>query len=891
MSCSDERVARGLEMWRPSPTLWTPRALFYNKANKMNPFSTSPLNPNAKSASSSSLKNIKSVAQQTTQGKVIKTFPVPAEIPNAQSEKLATLPVPPLEHTLKVYLQTVRPFLNDDDFAQTSRAVAEFASGDGLKLQARLEERKRQADGLGPSTFKGKLVRDDKGIVAVTRNSWMIDWWNEYSYCAYREPVVIMVSYFFVFPDDVRTRIKPIPGSVSHLAKVGVNATSLKGSWGGGGTEQFDLQCERASRLVIGAMEFRKLLLIGKLALESSNPKDAKAPPLCMHQYRYMFNASRIPAVPSDYVETYSPVENEHIVVLRKNQFWLVHLVVDSNYTVDGKTTQGRRRISGQELFKQLRDIIDLSGTTSAIPLGTLSAMNRDAMSIARSLLLSHPSQPTPMHNSHLMSILESAVLLLCLDDTNPVTREEVSRNMWHGDGQNRWFDKSIQVIVCENGKAGLVGEHSMMDATPNTHCWNWVLDNLGKINHTQSDVSLEDALKGVEFREWITSDLEKPERLDFYIPESLLPTLATTLSTLTDVISHHDLQVLDFHPFGKNAIKTFGCSPDAFCQMAIQLAYFRLFGIVVATYESAGMRRYAWGRTETARSVCDDSVVQFLEAWCGDACESISVGRKAELCRNSCANQSKYMQMCQKGLGIDRHLLGLRLCLYPDEPLPGIYADPAYTLSSHWTLSTSQVASEAFTGYGWGPVVIDGFGVAYMVKNNSLFFNITGLIRVPGENGEKEANGTDMKSSRVQRFKHLLEESLLEMREVFLSAKDEEMSSPVPNIETVQRPPVSSFFTEVGSLRRRPSIIPEVPRPPTPVQHIETAATSGITHESVGLSLAYPPRAVLDDIVINDGVLEGLAEVELTEVETEDKRDGGIKLLTHRLLSWWGKE
>jgi carnitine O-acetyltransferase len=33
--------------------------------------------------------------------------------------------------------------------------------------------------------------------------------------------------------------------------------------------------------------------------------------------------------------------------------------------------------------------------------------------------------------------------------------------------GHNRWFDKSIQLFVTENGKAGLQGEHSMMDGMP----------------------------------------------------------------------------------------------------------------------------------------------------------------------------------------------------------------------------------------------------------------------------------------------------------------------------------------------------------------------------------------------------------------------------------------
>jgi carnitine O-acetyltransferase len=34
------------------------------------------------------------------------------------------------------------------------------------------------------------------------------------------------------------------------------------------------------------------------------------------------------------------------------------------------------------------------------------------------------------------------------------------------GSGYNRWFDKSIQLICTANGKAGLLGEHSMMDGT-----------------------------------------------------------------------------------------------------------------------------------------------------------------------------------------------------------------------------------------------------------------------------------------------------------------------------------------------------------------------------------------------------------------------------------------
>ena len=35
----------------------------------------------------------------------------------------------------------------------------------------------------------------------------------------------------------------------------------------------------------------------------------------------------------------------------------------------------------------------------------------------------------------------------------------QACRALWHGDGRNRFFDKSLQLIVFSNGKAGFNGE------------------------------------------------------------------------------------------------------------------------------------------------------------------------------------------------------------------------------------------------------------------------------------------------------------------------------------------------------------------------------------------------------------------------------------------------
>ena len=63
--------------------------------------------------------------------------------------------------------------------------------------------------------------------------------------------------------------------------------------------------------------------------------------------------------------------------------------------------------------------------------------------------------------------------------------------------------------------------------------------------------------------------------------------------------LDHRAPSSTDYTGYGKGLIKKFKMSPDAYAQMAIQLAYYRLKGTVRATYESAQTRKYLAGRTE----------------------------------------------------------------------------------------------------------------------------------------------------------------------------------------------------------------------------------------------------------------------------------------------------
>ena len=188
------------------------------------------------------------------------------------------------------------------------------------------------------------------------------------------------------------------------------------------------------------------------------------------------------------------------------------------------------------------------------------------------------------------------------------------------------------------------------------------------------------------------------------------------------DLIERHDLSTLTFRLGGKKMIKSFKISPDAFAQLAIQLAYYRMFGVLRATYEPLSMRSYRHGRTETVRVVSNESKA-FVEAMDNT---HLTGHQLVHLLRAAGTQHVKYIKTAAKGKGCDRHLWGLRQCILPNEEMPAIFKDPLYWSTSNWHVSTSNLSNDLFDGWGWGEVVSDGLGVAYSTNSNVLLYNVT---------------------------------------------------------------------------------------------------------------------------------------------------------------------
>jgi hypothetical protein len=74
------------------------------------------------------------------------------------------------------------------------------------------------------------------------------------------------------------------------------------------------------------------------------------------------------------------------------------------------------------------------------------------------------------------------------------------------------------------------------------------------------------------------------------------------------DHITKQSNTAQSFQGYGSEFIKQAGHSPDAYVQVAMQLATFRLFGEQAGTYEATQVRPFLHGRTETTRTVSLES-------------------------------------------------------------------------------------------------------------------------------------------------------------------------------------------------------------------------------------------------------------------------------------------
>jgi carnitine O-acetyltransferase len=150
-------------------------------------------------------------------------------------------------------------------------------------------------------------------------------------------------------------------------------------------------------------------------------------------------------------------------------------------------------------------------------------------------------------------------------------------------------------VIVWDNGRSGFLGEHSCMDGTPTLRMNEFMLGSL--------------AAKKIDFGPPLPStSLAPPKEIVLAANDAVLANVQEAVRNFDKLVAAHDLRVLHYDVYGKNFIKQFKISPDAWAQLVKQLAFYKLKGRPAVTYESAQTRKFQRGRTEVIRAASSQS-------------------------------------------------------------------------------------------------------------------------------------------------------------------------------------------------------------------------------------------------------------------------------------------
>lgn len=166
------------------------------------------------------------------------------------------------------------------------------------------------------------------------------------------------------------------------------------------------------------------------------------------------------------------------------------------------------------------------------------------------------------------------------------------------------------------------------------------------------------------------------------------------------------------------------------------------------AQYETAHLRIFENGRTETIRS-CTLEALGFAQSMMNKKANNTIC---FEMLKKAINAHSQYMEMAMEGCGVDRHLLGLKLmALENNLPVPSFYQSPGFVKTTHFRLSTSQVASRDPVFMCYGPLTHDGYSCCYNPRADDIFFALGAWHSHPETCAKQFANSLENALNEMQ--------------------------------------------------------------------------------------------------------------------------------------------
>ena len=505
-----------------------------------------------------------------------------------------------------------------------------------------------------------------------TTHSWLDDFW-ESRYLGRRDRIALNANFFFLFADSTE------PGEQDQAA--------------------------RAAGLILAALDHKH-----RVDTETLRPATRKDAPMTMEQHKYLFSSTRIPGDPQDTVRTpYTgawpgPSRERHVVVLvRGHMFRMDVLGADGTAHTAGEIADALRALRGRV------------GETRGPGIGHLTTKDRADWAASRQGLLAEGNEAA-------LEDVETALFCVALEDVRPLDDWATGAQLLHGDSANRWFDKAVTFVVFPDGTAGINTEHCRLDGTTVLA----LVDGMLGATTTEHAAALGARSQGTPAVAPVTFTLTEEREADVAAAGEDFARYAASVAT----------RLVVFEDIGSDRVKKLRVSPDAFVQMAYQLAHVRAKGFVGATYESIATLMFHHGRTEAMRVVTPE-ILAFTAAMDDPTADDAA---RREAFEAAATAHVRRARACQAGHAPEQHLWELSLIqqrrgpwLGATEPLD-VVDSPGWRIMRDDYLSTSSAPSEHVRVFGFGSTSTHCIGVAYILLPGRLVVHLS----TPAEVGEQ---------------------------------------------------------------------------------------------------------------------------------------------------------
>jgi len=465
--------------------------------------------------------------------------------------------------------------------------------------------------------------------------------------------------------------------------------------------------------------------------------------PRDMSEYKTLFSTARVPGPETDTIRTFP--ESNHIIIIRRGNLWKLEVFSEFG----GK----RKLIDPSFLYSCLSEIHD--DTTVDVGVGALTTLNREEWRVWRKRLVGISKE-----NQNNIQLIESAIFVLSLDEVSSVTDDFARAEILHGNSRNRWFDKSLTLVVLKDGRMGL-NFHKTWDGRAICRLMNEISTSLRKpspiLNSLSgTKVSAFSALTGTATNE--PEDSSNPKSSwSFFTPRNQAHKLRWFIPNDVEVkIKEADknfhlkrraltIRGVTIDTIGKQYFKSHGLPPDFAVHIALMIAHKRLFDNVPTIKQYVMNSVFSNGRMNVIRPVSQEAI-DFVQTLVGPQSASIDTPEQYKKLLAASRRHSQLLSQAHQGQSFDIHMNALYHFLikslkqqYHQEQAQqqqhgvGVGHIPLFFRHHSWKhfvydnnrITTNSISADDLESGVNAPIQLDSFAFTYGMRTDSAYMTI----------------------------------------------------------------------------------------------------------------------------------------------------------------------